>query len=302
MLKKIRKFLGNIKYKVIIFISKIIYKFIYKKNKYKILRDEDVINKIINERKSLSRYGDGEFKWLLGVKQVSFQENNKEMQEKLKKIIIEENKNLLIGIPRALNTLKELNKEAKKEWKLFIFFYYKSIKKYISTEKVYADTNITRFYIDYLDKSKSLEKVNNIKRIWKDRDIIIIEGEKTKLGVGNDLFDNAKSIKRIIAPSKNAYKQYEKILTIAKKQKKDKLFLLSLGPTATILASDLSKEEFQAIDIGHLDIEYEWLLMKAQSKIPVKGKYVNEAKNKGDLSDEKIDDEKYRNSIIEIIK
>ena len=43
-----------------------------------------------------------------------------------------------------------------------------------------TDTNIRSFYfyIDYLDKSKSLEKVNNIKRIWKDRDIIIIEGEK----------------------------------------------------------------------------------------------------------------------------
>ena len=39
----------------------------------------------------------------------------------------------------------------------------------------------------------------------KDRDVIICEGEKTRMGVGNDLLDNCKSIKRIICPSENAF-------------------------------------------------------------------------------------------------
>ena len=302
MIRKIKSFLGKLKFGLIIFISKLNYSFIYKKNKYKILNDEDVITKIIKEGKSLSRFGDGEFKWMLGVKQLSFQENNKDMQEKLKKIIREKNSKLIIGIPRALNSLNGLNKNAKKEWKLFIFFYYKLIKKYLNEEKVYADTNITRFYIDYLDKSKCQYKIKNIKKIWENRDVVIIEGEKTKLGVGNDLFENAKSVKRIIAPSKNAYQAYDKIFNIAQKQTKDKIFLLSLGPTATILASDLSKRGYQAIDIGHVDIEYEWLLMKAKEKVPIKGKYVNEAKEKGDLSSIYIYDKYYKDSIIKIIK
>lgn len=302
MIRKIKSFLGKLKFGLIIFVSKLNYSFIYKKNKYKILNDEDVITKIIKEGKSLSRFGDGEFKWMLGVKQLSFQENNKDMQEKLKKIIREKNSKLIIGIPRALNSLNGLNKNAKKEWKLFIFFYYKLIKKYLNEEKVYADTNITRFYIDYLDKSKCQYKIKNIKKIWENRDVVIIEGEKTKLGVGNDLFENAKSVKRIIAPSKNAYQAYDKIFNIAQKQTKDKIFLLSLGPTATILASDLSKRGYQAIDIGHVDIEYEWLLMKAKEKVPIKGKYVNEAKEKGDLSSIYIYDKYYKDSIIKIIK
>ena len=302
VLKKIKKFLGKCKYKLIIGISIINYKLIYKKNKYKIMKDEEVIDKIIYEKKSLSRYGDGEFKWLLGVKQVSFQENDKKMQEKLINIIQEKNDNLIIGIPRALNSLENLNNDARREWKLFILFYYNSINKYLNIEKKYADTNITRFYIDYEDKSKSYKRLENIKRIWHGKKIIIIEGKKTKLGVGNDLFNNAKSIERIIAPSENAFKVYDEILKVAEKQNKNKIFLLSLGPTATILASDLSKEGFQAIDIGHIDIEYEWLLLGAKSKIPIKGKYVNEAKKYGDLSNEDIEDENYKNSIIEIIE
>lgn len=302
MLKKIRKFLGKCKYQIIIFISKINFTLFYKKNKYKILSDEEIINKIINEKKSLSRFGDGEFKWMLGKKQVSFQENNAKMMYKLKEVFEEENEDLIIGIPKALNSLENLNRYAKKEWKLFILFFYNSIKKYIKVDKEYADTNITRFYMDYVDKSNCKNKIENIKRIWEKRDILIVEGEKTKLGVGNDLFQNAKTINRIIAPSKNAFDVYERILEEAYSNGKDKLILISLGPTATILASDLSKKGYQAIDIGHIDIEYEWFLSNANDKVPVKGKYVNEAKSKGDLSDEDIEDEEYKKSIINIIK
>ena len=302
MLKKIRKFLGKCKYQIIIFMSKINFTLFYKKNKYKILSDEEIINKIINEKKSLSRFGDGEFKWMLGKKQVSFQENNAKMMYKLKEVFEEENEDLIIGIPKALNSLENLNRYAKKEWKLFILFFYNSIKKYIKVDKEYADTNITRFYMDYVDKSNCKNKIENIKRIWEKRDILIVEGEKTKLGVGNDLFQNAKTINRIIAPSKNAFDVYERILEEAYSNGKDKLILISLGPTATILASDLSRKGYQAIDIGHIDIEYEWFLSNANDKVPVKGKYVNEAKSKGDLSDEDIEDEEYKKSIINIIK
>ena len=52
---------------------------------------------------------------------------------------------------------------------------------------------------------------------------------------------------------------------------------MALGPTATVMAYDLAKLGYQAIDIGHVDIEYEWFLMKAIHKVPIQNKYVNEA-------------------------
>ena len=52
--------------------------------------------------------------------------------------------------------------------------------------------------------------------------------------------------------------------------------LCALGMTATILAYDLAQEGYQAIDIGHADIEYMWYKLGATRKIPINGKSVNE--------------------------
>lgn len=176
--------------------------------------------------------------------------------------------------------------------------YSRKLKALIPDNRNYADTNMTRFYMDYVDKSECKKRIYDIKKIWKGKKVIIIEGEKTKLGVNNDLFDDCVEIKRIIAPNKNAFKFFYQILYYASLQDKENLFLISLGPTATILSYELCKRGFQAIDIGHIDIEYEWLKRNAKDKIPINGKYVNEAKNIGDLSDVNIANENYEKSIL----
>lgn len=61
------------------------------------------------------------------------------------------------------------------------------------------------------------------------------------------------------------------------------LVLISAGPTATILAADLSKIGVQSIDIGHLDVEYEWFKRGVTEKVRIPGKYVNEAAQGRDL-------------------
>lgn len=132
------------------------------------------------------------------------------------------------------------------------------------------------------------------------RNIIIVEGVYSRLGVDNDLFDNALSIRRIICPAKNAYESYFKIFnSIINNHKENDLILLSLGPTATILAYEIGNIGIQCIDIGHVDIEYEWFLKKAKIKVPVQGKFVNEARTYKPIAD--IIDENYKKQIIDII-
>ena len=115
------------------------------------------------------------------------------------------------------------------------------------------------------------------------------------------MFDNMKSIKRILCPIKNSFNVYEKIIKEVLKIKEKRLILLALGPTATLLAYDLYKLGYQSIDIGHVDIEYEWYLRKAKRKIIIENKYVNEAKN-GGKKIFKIKDKKYYKKIIFKIK
>lgn len=69
--------------------------------------------------------------------------------------------------------------------------------------------------------------------------------------------------------------------------------------TATVLAYDLSLYGYQAVDIGHIDIEYEWLRMGAKTKVPVPGKFTNEAH--GHLDNPKLSEEINRQVIIDKI-
>ena len=55
-----------------------------------------------------------------------------------------------------------------------------------------------------------------------------------------------------------------------------KLILLMLGPTAKVLACDLAFNGYWAVDIGHIDSEYEWFKMGAKHKTKLKNKHTAE--------------------------
>ena len=81
--------------------------------------------------------------------------------------------------------------------------------------------------------------------------------------MANDILDGAKSISRIIfCPVKNAFNKYDQILSAFNDIDTDNLILVALGPTATVLAYDLCKKGYQAVDIGHISEEYECFLRK----------------------------------------
>ena len=142
--------------------------------------------------------------------------------------------------------------------------------------------------------------IEKLKQIWEQRELTVVEGEKTRMGVGNDLFDNAKRIHRILGPAENAFSHYDEILaTILEKVPQDELVLLALGPTATILAYDLFRKGYQAVDIGHVDISYEWFLRGVRDpseRIVIPGKYTNEVRG-GNVVDACLD-EAYLSQII----
>lgn len=67
-----------------------------------------------------------------------------------------------------------------------------------------------------------------------------------------ELFDNINSFTTIDIPSRNAFSEYNRILNDCKKYDHNVLFFISAGPTATVLAYDLTKLGYQALDLGHL--------------------------------------------------
>ena len=148
----------------------------------------------------------------------------------------------------------------------------------LALEHDFYDTNFTRFYMGRYDIRDYPAYIKRMKTIWHDRDILFVEGEKSRLGVGNDLFSGARSVQRILCPATDAWGSYPEILRLTKEHGAGRLILIALGQTATVLAYDLSEAGLQAIDLGHVDVEYEWYRMRAKTKVPIPGKYVNEAR------------------------
>ena len=262
---------------------------------------EETLDEIINNNKSISRFGDGELNLIFGFK-IRFQKYDKILSKRLCDILQTNEKDFLIGMPDQLNfeNIDKYTDGSKKFWAKWIK---KNIFKLIlklNEKKTYYSSYITRFYILYKDKSKVYKYVEKLKKIWIKKDIVIIEGQQSRLGVNNSLFDNVKSIKRILCPSKNAFNIYDKILNLALKIEKNKLILLALGPTATVLAYDLYKAGYQVIDIGHVDIEYEWFIRNSTKITRIPNKYVNEIKN-GNINIANVTDNEYYNQIIEQI-
>ena len=150
----------------------------------------------------------------------------------------------------------------------------------------------------------SNDDVTKLKRIWNNRPCVFIEGVHTCMGVGNDLFDNCRSIERILGPAENAIDKYDEILTEALKQPKDKLFLIALGPTATVLAYDLCKEGYQAIDLGHADLAYEAFISSAPNmySVNIPYKYCSRDERVSGRIIEPADDPEYTEQILRIIQ
>ncbi len=250
-----------------------------------IMSSDETLKYIRENQCSVCRYGDGELALVKGSKGPKFQRRDSLLASRLKKILAskELNDNILVCVPYTLMETgrRALTVEAKSFWERFAkrlpFRLYR-----IMYRKRYGDTQITRPYMDLEKTSVCYDHAKGmftgLQALWGGKKVLIIEGEKTRLGVNNDLFVNCKSIDRVLCPAVNSWDFYAEIYNkVLKLAVNYEIILIALGPTATVLAYDLGKAGYWAIDIGHLDVEYEWFRQRAQKKIPLMDRYVNEA-------------------------
>lgn len=246
----------------------------------------ETISAIKNRKASIARYGDGEFDIIFGRTE-GFQKKDLELSKRLRAILKRNSisERFLVAIPDCFGDLSQFNEKAQLHWKIRLDKERIKWVRCLNTKAPYYQAQITRFYFDWVDKSKCKEWYTGLKNMWDHEDVLLVEGEFSRVGVGNDLFDNAASVRRILCPAENAFDCYDKILeTICKHAKTSDLIFMALGPTATILAYELFQRGYWAVDAGHIDLEYEWMKLEATEKVKISGKYVNEVE-KGNVVD-----------------
>ncbi len=265
----------------------------------KIRSAEELLELIINEKKSLSRFGDGELEIMQKRERPWFQKADVILAERLEAIFRSEDERVVIALSDNFGSLEKYTEKAADAIRLYLDNGIREeVMKAIDMNRIYYDAYVTRPYIMYRNKKYAERIFELFKQIWKQRDILLVEGSNSCIGIRNDLFGGAACVRRIVAPPKNAFMVYDQILTSVKNNiTTDTLVLVSLGPTATVLAYDLAVAGIQTLDIGQLDNEYEWFLKGASERVEIEGKCVAELRGCHEV--ELIADEEYEKQIIE---
>ena len=256
---------------------------------------DETLDYIIESQSSLVRFGDGEINMLAGHS-IPYQDYDEELVSTMRDIIGQESREeLVVCLPDAFTDRFKFTSWAIPFWKDHMD-HYMDFYRELCSNSWYGSTFVSRPYIDFEDKSQAKAQFEKLKSIWKNRDLLIVEGATSRSGVGNDLFDDANSIKRIICPSHSAFSRVHKIEQEIEKHANDRLILCMLGPTAKVLAYHLSKKGYQVLDIGHIDSEYEWMKMGAKTKVKFSHKHTAEYNFDQDI--EFIEDETYNSQIV----
>ena len=207
-----------------------------------------------------------------------FQNPDERLGGRLKEILFSDDDCINVAIPQNFRGLDKYKEDAADSIRYYMFGdTRKDILEMIDMNRLYYDAYVSRPYIMYKDGKNADEIFPLFQELWKDRDVLIVEGEYSRIGMGNDLMTCARSISRILCPFKNAWDKYEDILsTVLEKADRKALICISLGPCATILAYDLAKAGYQALDIGQIDNEYDWYVRGVKEREDIPGKLVAE--------------------------
>lgn len=234
----------------------------YKKEFPKVMSTTETLDIIIKNKASICRYGDAEFDICNFENENDiYQKPSKKLTKRLTEVLqIKSSDKLLICIPPFNSKYNNIQRYYGKLsfWEYYWLKRFSKLKKNF-IYKEYGNSFISRDTVFY---ENDLEK---IKKIWENSEVVFVYSKEGRFEIKGELFNNIKSYTEIFISPTNAFENYDEILEQCLNENKKKLFLIAGGPTATILAYDLSKNGYQALDIGHFPNCYDQYIGKIVS-------------------------------------
>ncbi len=214
---------------------------------------DETIDVLLKEKKSIARYGDGEYFLCFG-REIGFQHKDKTLQKRLIEVLTKPNPNCIIGIP-------EFRKDRLTFfWKQFWFENFTFVTKLLNPEMTYYNQSISR--------EINLEQIKRLTQLWENKHVVFVTGKGSRFNPEHEIFKNTTSFDCVYGQPKNAWADYNRLLNETKEKAKNKetIVILAIGPTATVLAYDLaSSKNIQAIDIGHITNVYDKIVYGAEN-------------------------------------
>nr|WP_274636864.1 GT-D fold domain-containing glycosyltransferase [Microbacterium bovistercoris] len=219
---------------------------------------DDTLNALIGG-KSIARFGDGE---LLSIesKKNAFQRPDAALADRLREVLSSDEPGLLVAIYRHNYQLSDDLDHNERRWYIENAAWMHSVcDLYLRRETVYAATETTHAYQMY-ENFDSENYFRGFRSVWEGEKVVLIHGDGIFDHLTHDIFDNAASVDHILAPKYDAFDDYDDILHRALQAPQDSLVIAILGPTATVLAYDLHRAGYRALDLGHIAKSYDWWL------------------------------------------
>lgn len=134
---------------------------------FSVLTNDETIEKILAEKPSVSRFGDGEFA-LMEMQNIGFQKADEGLAKRLRDIIGLQEERLLVCITDIMIRNKEYVRPTLRYHAAYVKNHFERLKQNIPEGRTYGCTNFTRFYADYANKDhiNMQSKIDRIMSIW----------------------------------------------------------------------------------------------------------------------------------------
>lgn len=216
---------------------------------------DETINELITTNKSIARFGDGEI-MLADGKDIPFQRAEKELTRRLQEIMAKPQENLLVAVNRYYyypNIFEAVIKQTNPIYKRFELYAVPSLRrqldKYLNKEMLLYEAGIT---------SNDTKFFSLYRNFFQNKKLVLVGCKEALKSYKFNIFDKALKLDYEFVPNKHCFSVYDETLDKLCSYDKDSIMILMCGPTACVLAADLTKNGFKALDLGHLAKSYDW--------------------------------------------
>ena len=112
-----------------------------------------------------------------------------------------------------------------------------------------------KYYSARISRELTKESIVKLKMAWLNRNIIFVSGKNSRFDVNHIIFEGANEKVSVWTLPLNAWAEYDSVfkeVVFEASKLDDSIVICAIGPTATVLAYDLSNLGIQCLDLGHI--------------------------------------------------
>lgn len=209
-----------------------------------VLCERDTLRLILDGRRSLSRFGDGELGIMMCRQNAPGQRHDPALAQRLSGVAECRDDRLVVAVPRIY---QHIPPGRRKNWAMW------ARPERIPAawrERIMGSAFISR--PDFYGEPFGADYWALMRSIWQGRTVLLVRGGPRARRVPA-LFDNAASAEVLVGPRPDAWADYSALLAsclLWAPAHPEGLVVAMLGPTATILAADLALQDVQTLDLG----------------------------------------------------